>query len=144
MQKTKISIQSRASIRYLPPPNKTNIKLTSLISPLPLIPPSPPNNILCNVCCRIGNGNFSLIASYYLINTIVLVNTKSENNHTKNICMISTLHYFCPSPTSTYQLLVMFAPSPPPPLNNTITITIPTATISPPPPLHPPTHKSTK
>ena len=62
--------------------------------------------------------SFLKFPSCYPINNIVLVNTKkSKNNHTKNTCMISTLHYFCS----------------PPPLNNTIRImiTIPTTTVTP-------------
>ena len=56
---------------------------------------------------------FRKLSSYYPINNIVFMNTKSKNNHTKNSCMVSTLHSFCP----------------PQPLNNTIII--PTATIFP-------------
>jgi len=75
--------------------------------------------------------SFLNISSYYLIDNIVLVNKKSKNNHTKNTCMISTLHYYCPPHQHTATNSKLF--SPPPPLNITITIiiTIPTATILP-------------
>ena len=66
--------------------------------------------------------SFLNFSSYYPINNTVLVNTKSKNNHIKNTCMISTLHYcYPPHHTST---LTCFCP--PPPLNHTITITIST------------------
>ena len=118
-------------MRYLPPPNKTNIKLTPLR--FSLLPPPHHHPMKYFVMFFVGLElvSFLKISSCCPINNIVVVNTtKSKNNHTKNTCMISTLHYFySPPPAHIHSKLFL----PPPPLNNTITIiiTIPTATISP-------------
>ena len=57
--------------------------------------------------------SFLKISSCCPINNIVVVNTtKSKNNHTKNTCMISTLHYFCsPPPAHIESKLVLPLPT---------------------------------
>ena len=115
----------------MPPPNKTIIKLTHLISPLPLPPHHHPITYFVMLFVELELVSFLKFSSCYPINNIVVVNTKkSKNNHTKNTCMISSLHCFC-TPHQHISTLSYYCP--PPPLNITITIiiTINTATITP-------------
>ena len=78
-------------------------------------------------------------SSYYTIDNIVPMNAKSKNNHKKP--NLHDIHYtvFLPPP----QHISNLSYSSPPLLDNTITITIPTAPI-PPLPIHPPSDKNTK